>query len=151
MTQSPPTAEDAKRSLNDHVADKGFEIRARFGPKIGWKELQEILLDRTLVRYPCEVKFTSEGLQEGEPAYAHALGEKPEEGFEIRVHPVFMTQLQRVPHLVLYQLVAVNYGDFAAAEDAETFGAAALGIEPDDYYESICELADQLAGGCGCG
>jgi hypothetical protein len=146
---TPPTAEDAKRSLNDHVADKGLEIRARFGPKIGWKELQQILLDRTLVRYPCEVKFTAEGLHDDEPAHAHALGGKPEDGFEIRVHPVFMTQLQRVPHLVFYQLVAVNYGDFASTDDAETFGAAVLGMDKDDYYESICELADQLAAGCG--
>ena len=34
------------------------------------------------------------------------------------VHPLFMTQLERVPHLVLYQLVLVNYGEFASGEDA---------------------------------
>ena len=44
------------------------------------------------------------------------------------VHPFFMTQLEQVPLLVLYQLVLVNYGAFAAPEDAETFGAAALGL-----------------------
>ena len=147
---TPPTAEDAKRSLNYHVADKGLEIRGRFGPKIGWKELQDILLDRALVRYPCEVKFTSDGLNEDELAYVHSLGDKPEDGFELRVHPVFMTELPLVPHLVLYQLVAVNYGDFASIDDAETFGAAALGMEKEDYYNTICRLADQL-GGCGCG
>lgn len=145
-----PTIAEAKRSLNDHVADKGLELRAKFGPQIGWRELQEVLKDRTIVRYPCEIDFGTEGLLEGEFAYPHPKGQTPEEGFIIRVHPHFMTRLQVVPQLVLYQLVSVNYGDFASPEDAETFGAAALGLEPDAYYESICQLADQL-GGCGCG
>ncbi|MEI6653209.1 MAG: hypothetical protein WCP45_00435 [Verrucomicrobiota bacterium] len=145
-----PTAADAKSSLADHVADKGAELHAKYGPHIGWSELQQVLLDRSLVRYPCEIAFTPEGLREGEFAYPHALGEKPEEGFIIRVHPVFMTELELVPYLVFYQLVAVNYGDFASTDDAEAFGAAALGLEPDVYYDTICRLADQL-GECGCG
>ena len=144
-----PTPAEAKRSLNDHVADKGMELRAKYGPQIGWRELQQVLLDRALVRYPCEISFTAEGLREGEFAYPYPKGETPEDGFIVRVHPLFMTELHLVPHLVLYQLVAVNYGDFASAADAETFGAAALGLEPDAYYQTICRLADQL-GGCGC-
>ena len=55
-----------------------------------------------------------------------------------------MTQLEQVPLLVLYQLVLVNYGAFAAAEDAETFGAAALGLSKDQYYQILCGLADEL-------
>jgi len=144
-----PTVGEARRSLNGHVAEKGAELRAKHGPHIGWRELQQVLLDRALVRYPCEVVFTAEGLREGEFAYPHQRGQAPEEGFEIRVHPFFLGQLAQVPHLVLYQLVAVNYGDFASVDDAETFGAAALGMDKEEYYEAICRLADQV-GGCGC-
>jgi len=64
------------------------------------------------------------------------------------VHPFFMTQPERVPYLVLYQLVLVNYGEFASATDAETFGASALGISKDEYYEALCEMADEI-GACG--
>jgi len=56
-----------------------------------------------------------------------------------------MTQLGRVAGLVLYQLVLVNYGEFASARDAEVFGAAALGLDLDQYYAELCELADELA------
>jgi len=143
MSASLP-AVDARRSLNDHVADKGVELRAKYGPRIGWRELQQVLLDRTLVRYPCEIAFTTEGLREGEFAYPHANGELPEEGFVIRVHPFFLGQLELVPQMALYQLTAVNYGDFASPDDAETFGAAALGMEKEDYYDALCGLADQL-------
>ena len=127
-----PSTADARKSLNEHVADKGMELYAKYGPQIGWKVLQSILLDRSQVRYPCEVAFTAEGLQEGEFAWARPKGEAPEQGFVIHVHPLFMTQLGMVPHLVLYHLVAVNYGDFATPDDAETFGAAALGMRKDE-------------------
>jgi len=49
--------------------------------------------------------------------------------------------------LALYQLVAVNYGVFASADDAETYAAAALGLPREDYYQTLCGLADQLGVG----
>ena len=140
------TAQDARQSLNAHVAAKGAEIRAKYGPTIGWRELLRILEDREVVRYPCETVFDSGPLQPGEFAHPMARGKRPEDGFVICVHPSFITQMERVPHLVLYQLVLVNYGEFASAEDAETFGAAALGLVRDDYYQALCGLADQVGG-----
>jgi hypothetical protein len=141
------TAEDAKQSLNAHVAVKGAEIFAKYGPRIGWKELQQILQDHSCVRYPCELAFEAGALGPDEFAHPVPKGERPEEGFTICVHPYYMMQLERVPFLVLYQLVLVNYGEFASSDDAETFGASALGLTKDDYYDTLCELADQL-GGC---
>lgn len=144
------TAEDARQSLNEHVAAKGAEIRAKYGPNIGWRELQKILADRIHVRYPCEINFDAGPLQPGEFAHPIAKGERPEDGFVMHVHPVFMTQLAQVPWLVLYQLVLVNYGEFATADDAETFGAAALGISRDEYYQTLCELAEQVGHSVAC-
>ena len=138
------TAEDARQSLNAHVAAKGAELFEKYGPRLGWPELQRILADRAQVRYPCEIIFDAGLLQPGEFAHPVARGERPEDGFVMHVHPVFLTQLSHVPALVLYQLVLVNYGAFASAEDAETFGAAALGITRDEYYQTLCALADQV-------
>lgn len=138
------TTEDFKESLNAHVAAKGEEIHAKYGPEIGWKELQQILEDRSCVRYPCEIVFDPSALAPGEPAHPVAKGERPDDGFRMHVHPVFMTQLAQVPYLVLYQLVLVNYGDVASSDDAETFGASALGLSKDDYYAVLCDLADQI-------
>lgn len=138
------TADDARQSLTAHVAVKGTEINELFGPTIGWEELQRILLDRTCVRYPCEIRFGSEPLLEGEVAHPVAKGERPEDGFTIVVHPAFASDLAEATDLVLYQLVLVNYGEFASAEDAETFGAAVLGLSKDDYYQRVCALADRL-------
>lgn len=141
------TDDDAKQSLTAHVRAKGAEVFAKYGPQIGWTELQAILADRSCVRYPCTIQFDAAALQPGEFAYPEARGEMPEEGFTLFVHPVYMTQLPMVPYLVLYQLVVVNYGEFAANEDAEAFAAAALGLDGDLYYETLCQLADQLGAG----
>ncbi|MBI3417696.1 MAG: hypothetical protein HY043_20585 [Verrucomicrobia bacterium] len=139
------TIEDAKQSLNAHVAAKGVEIREKYGPHIGWRELTQILNDRSCVRYPCEIVFDVGPLQPGELAYPMARGDSPDAGFTLYVHPLFMMQLEKVPYVALYQLVMVNYGEFASADDAETFGAAVLGLARDAYYQTLCELADEIA------
>jgi hypothetical protein len=140
------TPEDTRQSLAVHVAVKGVELREKYGPHIGWAELLRILEDRAFVRYPCQLVFAAESLLAGEFAHAAPNGERPEDGFTLHVHPFYHTQLDRVALLVLYHLVTVNYGQFASAEDAETFGAAALGLTRDEYYQALCQMADQLPG-----
>ena len=142
------TDDDARQSLNSHVAAQGAEINAKYGPRISWKELQQILRDDNCMRYPCEIVFDAEPLGPGEFAHPVAKGEQPKDGFTMFVHPFYMTHLERVSHLVLYQLVLVNYGEFASPDDAETFGASALGISKEEYYVTLCEMADEI-GGCG--
>lgn len=151
---APPTsAADARPSLTAHVIAKGIEVYGRHGPQLGWVGLQRLLADRTIVRYPCEVVFDAAGLEPGEFAHPEPKGATPEEGFTMFVHPVFQANPDQVPPLVLYQLVAVNYGAFASADDAESFGAAALGLTRDEYYAKVCALADQIpaeAAGAAC-
>jgi len=137
------TADDARQSLQNHAAVKGDEVRQKYGD-IGWGQLLKILADHTVVRYPCEVAFDASALEVGESAFAQARGDAPSDGFTIFVHPHFVDRPQDAICLVLYQLVLVNYGPFASADDAEAFGAAALGISVEDYYQRMCALADQL-------
>ena len=141
---APPSAHDARQSLNASAAAIGAEIYEKYGPRIGWTQLLQILGDRSCVRYPCEIVFDAAPLQAGEFAHPVAKGDHPRDGFVIYVHPLFMMQLDQVPLLVLYQLVLVNYGAFVSPDDAETFGAAALGLARDEYYDILCRLADGL-------
>jgi len=141
---NPPSAQAVRSSLKASAAAIGTEIHDKYGPRIGWKQLLQILEDRTCVRYPCQIVFDAAPLQPGELAHPVAKGDHPAEGFTMYVHPYFMMQLEQVPFLVLYQLVLVNYGAFASAEDAEAFGAAAFGLSKDDYYHTLCRLADEI-------
>lgn len=146
MTQKL-TLEDARQSLGAHVAAKGAEIRAKYGPHIGWREVHLIVQDRECVRYPCEIVFNAGPLRDGEVAHPVPKGGRPEDGFTLHVHPFFATQPHTVAELVLYQLVLVNYGDFASPDDAEIFGATVLGIDREDYYAKLCECADLISEG----
>lgn len=140
------TANDFQQSLNSHVAAKGDEVREKYGPEIGWSQLQCILQDRSVVRYPCKIVFDASPLLSGEFGHAMPEGAAPEDGYTLFIHPSYMSNTDMVPYLAFYHLVVVNYGDFASADDAETFAAHALGLPQDEYYQALCDLADQL--GC---
>jgi hypothetical protein len=64
---------------------QGAEIRAKFGPDIGWAQLQRILADRECVRYPCELVFDAGPLQPDECAYPEPKGAQPEDGYRLCV------------------------------------------------------------------
>ncbi len=138
------TNEDGRQSLQSHVAAKGADVREKYGPEINWVRLLQILDDRTITRYPCEIVFDATSLEPGEFAYPKAKGEDPAEGFTIYVHPHFRGRLDEIPWLVLYQLVLVNYGDFASSADAEIFASSALGLPREDYYQALCAMADEI-------
>ena len=143
------TVEDAKESLAAHVTNKGLELHEKYGPHIGWAQLQAILQDRAVCRYPVEIVFDSKPLQPGEFAFPATRGNDISDGFILYIHPVYSLYLDEVPHLALYQLVLVNYGEFASSDEAEIFGACALGITREEYYRTLCELVDQLPGQIG--
>jgi len=139
-------ATGASQDMAELVAAEGSVIREKYGPRIGWDELLQLLNDRALVRYPCEIRFEADPLLPGEFAHPVAKGADPKDGFTIYVHPCYANQLPHVPLLVLYQLALINYGEAVTAENAETFGSLALGLSRNDYYEALCKLSSQLGG-----
>ena len=60
---TPPSAQDARQSLNASAAAIGAGIYDKYGPRIGWTQLLQILEDRTCVRYPCEIVFDAAPLK----------------------------------------------------------------------------------------
>lgn len=141
------TAEDARQSLNAHAMAKGEEVFATYGPHIGIAQLWSILRNPACVRYPCGIDFDDSALLPGEFAWPEPHGDNPEDGYTLHVHPRYMNRPDLVPFLALYQIVVINYGPFASSDDAETYAAAALGIDRESYYATLCELADELGAG----
>ena len=108
----------AHLSLTDHVIMKGNEIFEKYGPKIGWSELQKIIVDKECVRYPLDIVFDSVALENDEIAYPSAKGDLPEDGFTLYIHPYFSLDPTRIP---------------------------ALGIDIEAYYAQLCEIADEIS------
>jgi|SRR5215471_2070290 len=132
--------------LAAQVAAKAAEIRHKYGPQLGWDQLERLLMDRDFVPYPCEIRFDAEPLLPGEFAHPMPKGTTPNDGYVIYVHPLYSTQLPLVPYLVLHQLVLINYGESATLDDAETFGSLALGLSKEEYYRALCDLSAQIGG-----
>ena len=144
------TEADARNSLEDHARTKGHALREKYGILKSVADVKVVLEDREFVRYPCTIAFDADPLDSVEFAFPVPISENPNDGFVMSLHPVLADHPEWTVQAVLYQLVAVNYGDFAAAADAEAFGAAALGLTEDRYYSHLCELSDAVQNAAGC-
>lgn len=139
-----PSERDAKAGLRDHVVERARLARARHGPIIDDAAILRILDDREIVRYPAGVRFDKAALRPGEFAWAAPLGEHPREGYCIFVHPRFEHQRDLWPIILAYYLPTINYGDIASSDDCELFGATLLGLDVEDYYNTLCALSDEF-------
>ena len=143
MKRHVPSEEDGRVALRDHVLDKAEQARARHGV-IDAAGISDLLADRDVARFPTALRFATDRLQPGELAWAEARGDGPSEGYVLHVHPRFRGDDVLLPRIVAYHLVRINYGDIARPEEAELFGATLLGLDVDEYYESLCAAADGL-------
>ncbi|MCA9284909.1 MAG: hypothetical protein KDA22_06840 [Phycisphaerales bacterium] len=142
---APPTEDDARTSLRDHLLAKAAAARAAHGPAIDSATVQRLLADRSVVRYPTELVFDAARLRPGEFAFAEPRGSHPRDGFRLAVHPYFERRPEDWPLLVAYHIPPINYGDVATSEDCECFGAALVGLDREAYYRRLCALADAMA------
>ena len=127
------------------MVEKAQAARLKYGLYIDTDTIMKMLDDRSVVRYPTGVRFDAEPLQPGEFAVAMPIGDRPEDGYCLFVHPHFERHKDIWPLLIAYHIVDINYGEMATHEEAELFGATLLGLEVDAYYEALCELADSIS------
>lgn len=143
-----PTAQEGSDSLIAHAVEKALEARATYGgPTTGLtrENLEAILCDRKYVRHPVRLEFKAGALSPGELAHPQPISPAdPTAGYVMHIHPTFEHSDNVISMLVAYQLVAVNYGDIAGHEAAESFGAALCGMDIEPYYQTLCQLADSL-------
>ena len=120
------TEEDGRLSLCGHIVDKATAARLKYGLYIDSDTILKMLDDGEVVRYPTGLRFDAGLLMPGEFAQALPLGDHPQEGFCIYVHPWFEDQKEIWPLLIAYHLVRINYGEVAGADEAELYGATLL-------------------------
>lgn len=139
------TLEDGRRALGVHALQKGADLRTKYGKFLDYETLLKILKDEEFVRFPTRIVFDSGRIEKGMFAAVEKENDGPAKSYVLYIHEHFKKRSGDLPAIVLYHLVAVNYGDFATGNEAEEFGSAALGMEKDDYYQYLCRLADQVS------
>jgi len=131
-------------AVSQHAISKAEEIHTRYGPVIDYPAVLRMLEDRRCVRFPVEIRFTTDGIEPGMFAKTEPVSENMDDGYVISLHRHFEDRPEVLPALILYQSVLVNYGELATATDAELFGSGVLGLDRDVYYEQIAALTDSL-------
>lgn len=139
------TVEDGRKAFAHHVIEKALALREKYGPVIDDEVIRKILEDRDFVRYPTRVEFNSAKIEPGFFAAVEPVADSPANEHVIFLHEHFRGRPGDFANALLYQLVLVNYGEIATREEAELFGATALGVEQEDYYQLLCRLADQVS------
>ncbi len=139
------TEADGRIALRDHIVGRAMQARLRYGLYIDTEAIMRILDDRQVTRYPCGLRYDAAGLEPGEFAHAQPLGDRPADGYCLFIHPALEQQADLLPLVIAYHLVTINYGEIATSDEAELFGATLLGLEVEEYYEALCEIADHLS------
>ncbi|MDF1798417.1 MAG: hypothetical protein P1V81_04520 [Planctomycetota bacterium] len=140
MEPAQTPEDEGYEALREHIVERALLCRERYGLTIDWPTLERILEDREFVRFPVRLRFADEPLLPGEFANPSPVGD----GFELCIRPCFQGDQAALVPLVLYHLPTVNYLDLATHVEAELFGATLLGIEVEQYYARVCELADRM-------
>ena len=163
-----------QRSLLDHVVAQAEVARAKHGPLAG-DRLEALLQDPACVRHPVRLVFEFGEMaihQFGQPDIDWRNVER--EGRVLYLRPMLRDQPNLVLLAVAYLIPLINYGEVVTDEVCVGYGAALLGLAPEEFYRRICLLADAVgaearvagqnedepmrfaapvaaAGGCGCG
>jgi hypothetical protein len=132
------------KSSSDTLQRQAREIYRQFPGRPSWTDLRRILADRSLVHYPCEVRFEMEPLLPGEFVFTVRNGPDPAHGFTIFVHPSLLGKPRELVTVVLGQIPGINTGASPDPEAAEQFGGTALGVSREAYYEELCAIAASL-------
>src|SRR3989338_9779993 len=138
------TIEQGRQAFAHHVIERALALGEKYGNFLDDEAVQTLLNDRDFVRYPTRVEFDSSKIDPGFFAAVEAVAGSPTNEHIIFLHESFRGRSGDIANALLYQLVLVNYGDIATREEAELFGATALGIKQEDYYQALCHLADQI-------
>jgi len=140
------TEHDGRIALRDHVEQKALEARQRFGPVIDADAIARMLDDQSVVRYPVGVRFDVSELEAGEFAWPAPLGDRPERGYCLFVHPALKDQSRLLALAIAYYIPEINYGAIVTSEEAELFGATLHSMDRDAYYRALCDIADRVCG-----
>ncbi len=134
--------EHARQVLRDHITMIAKRSVEKYGHATTLKVMEKVLADKDIIRREAAWRFDTSLLQEGE----FAMAVPQDDSYIIAVHDSFKDKSDVLPCIIAYHLATVNYGEnVVESTEAELFGASLLGLEIDDYYERICEIADSFS------
>ena len=135
--------EEGQEALKNHIREKALAARAKAGGRVDADTIIRFLEDPAVVRFPTELRFSKDYLKPGEFAYAEPI-DGGSRRYVLWIHPFFEPRPEVWPLLIAYHITTINYGSIVTHEEAELYGATLLGMDIDDYYQTLCDLVDGM-------
>ena len=129
-------------SLRDTLLEQAVRAHQKHAP-LDLAKLDALLADTECVRYPTRIVY-----EVGEMA-AHQFAQPDVDyripgGRVLYLHPNLRGRSEWVVWAVAYMLPALNYGEIIRDEHCLAYGATMLGLLENEFYHSICTLADAI-------
>lgn len=142
----PLTAEESHEMLDvllkEHAERAAERALESLGEPLHPGNLAAFMADSACLRYPTQLIYSSEGLDEHQFAEVFFDGPEGARACTLRVHPRYVPYPEALPLFVAYMAPVVNYGHIVTPELCEAYGATLLGMEADAYYAALCAAAD---------
>jgi len=156
-------------SLKTRLKEQGEAARLKHGV-LSPGNLETILTDPDCLRYPTRLvlEFGEMGMHQfAQPDLD--LRDETGQGRVLYLRPILGKRPDLLALAVSYMIPVINYGEMVRDDHCQIYGAAIMNMDPDIYFQAICELADYVgaetrmtderddmpdipgSSGCGCG
>ena len=136
------SSEEMMQSVQDHALLSADRAQQKLGGSLTAENYEQFLQDTDCLRCPTTIIFTTEGLethQFAQPVFSNLEGRPV---CDLRIDPRFENQPDKLYMFVAYMAAAINYGNLVSTELCEMQGAALTGMSEEEFYNTICEIAD---------
>ncbi len=142
-----------QQSLLEHLVAQADVARRKHGPLSAGK-LEELLHDPVCLRHPTRIVFEFGEMAMHQFAQPETDWRNTEQdGRVLYVRPLLRDRPDLLPLAAAYMIPLINYGEVIRDEHCLAYGSTLLGMTVEEFYQSICRLADlvgaerRIAGG----
>jgi hypothetical protein len=131
-----------QEGLREHLLAQAVAAHQKHAPLTGDK-LDALLHDSDCLRHPTRLVFEFGEMAMHQFAQPDMDWRNPEQdGRVLYLRPLLRERSELVLLAVAYMIPLINYGNVASDEHCILYGATLLGLMEEEFYQSICALAD---------
>ena len=138
------SAREFKEALFSHAFEWATKTKIKLGGPLTGDNLPVLLSKPGCLRYPTVVHFDRENMEPQQFAQPEILTAGNGPLCRLHVDPEIQNSNSPLHLIVAYMAASINYGDAATPDLAEMVGSILTGMPVEDFYNSICQIADSL-------
>ncbi len=132
---------EGEDGLAAHLLERANYARFKYGG-LSPANFGTFLEDRECVRYPTRLLFEFGEMGMHQFAHPNPDPRDPENSCVLYLRPSLAQRPDLVALAIAYMMPVLNYGEIVTDDHCLIYGAVLQGLEEEEFYRKICELAD---------